>query len=156
MQRTANTPIEVRVEHMLTETRVVLPGAQALLGFQLSILLTNGFAQLPESSKIIHAAALLATALAVILLMAPAAFHRLTFQGASTEEFHRLGSLLLVAAAAPLALGIICELYVAVTKALDQPMLGIAAAAIAAAILAGLWLLAPLYLRARQRNGADA
>src|SRR5205823_2320433 len=38
------TPIDVRVEHMLTEARVLLPGAQALLGFQMAVLLTDAFA----------------------------------------------------------------------------------------------------------------
>src|SRR6185503_6232327 len=38
-------------EHMLTEARVLLPGAQAMLGFQLAVLLTESFTQLPESAK---------------------------------------------------------------------------------------------------------
>jgi len=156
MERPSNTPVEVRVEHMLTEARVLLPGAQALLGFQLSILLTEGFARLPQSSKIVHSAALLSIALAVILLMAPAAFHRITFHGASTERMHRLGSGLLLTAAVPLALGIVLEMYVAVTKALDTPALGVAAALVAAGVLTGLWLLAPLLIRARVRHaGAE-
>jgi uncharacterized protein DUF6328 len=37
------TPIDIRVEHMLTEARVLLPGAQALFGFQMALLLTQGF-----------------------------------------------------------------------------------------------------------------
>ena len=40
------TPLTIRIEHMLTEARVVLPGAQALFGFQLSIVLTRSFAEL--------------------------------------------------------------------------------------------------------------
>src|SRR5205814_2090103 len=38
-----DTPIDARVEHMLTEARVLLPGAQALLGFQLAVMLTDSF-----------------------------------------------------------------------------------------------------------------
>ena len=155
MQTSSDTPVEVRVEQMLTEARVLLPGAQALLGFQLSILLTEGFARLPQPSRIVHAVALLSIALAVILLMAPAAFHRITFHGASTERLHRLGSGLLLGAAVPLALGIVLEMYVAVTKALEQPALGIAAAVAAAIVLTGLWLVAPLAIRARERHAGD-
>ena len=32
-----------RVDEILTEARIILPGAQALLGFQLSIVVTEGF-----------------------------------------------------------------------------------------------------------------
>jgi hypothetical protein len=145
MPHSSQTPVETRVEHMLTEARVLLPGVQAMFGFQLSVLLTQGFAGLPSLSKGMHAAALLSTALAMILLMAPAAFHRITYEGQSTEGFHALGSALILAAAVPLALGIVCEMYVAVAKALDASLFGIAAAA----ILVGLWLCVPLLLRAR-------
>ena len=39
--REMNTPLSVRIEQMLTEARVVLPGAQALLGFQFAVTLTR-------------------------------------------------------------------------------------------------------------------
>lgn len=53
-------PLHERIDHMLTEARVILPGSQALLGFQLSIVLTQGFERLPASVKVVHGAALLA------------------------------------------------------------------------------------------------
>ena len=37
------TPLKDRVEQVLTEARVVLPGVQALLGFQLATMLMDGF-----------------------------------------------------------------------------------------------------------------
>jgi len=86
----------------------------------------------------------------VILLMAPAAFHRITFQGESTEAFHALGSGLVLAAAVPLALGIVLEMHVAVSWALENATIGMAAALLVAAMLAGLWLVAPLVLRGCQ------
>src|SRR5256885_7710332 len=73
------TPLDVRVEQMLTEARVVIPGAQAMFGFQLAVMLTEAFGELADSTKIVHAAALCCVVLAVILLMAPAAFHRIAY-----------------------------------------------------------------------------
>ena len=67
-----DTPIDVRVEHMLTEARVLLPGAQALFGFQLAVLLTDAFGDLPPSSKVLHAVALCCIATSIILLMGQA------------------------------------------------------------------------------------
>ena len=45
------TPAAAKIDYALTEARVVLPGAQALLGFQLAIILTTGFAELPSVEK---------------------------------------------------------------------------------------------------------
>ncbi|MGB9367878.1 MAG: DUF6328 family protein [Xanthobacteraceae bacterium] len=148
----SDTPIDMRVEHMLTEARVMLPGAQALLGFQLAVILTDAFAALPGTSKVIHVVALCCVSLAVILLMAPASFHRLSFHGQNTESFYRLGSTLVLAAAVPLAGGIVGDLYVAVTKALDRPEIGAAVAVAALIVLAALWLVHPLLLRTRRRS----
>jgi hypothetical protein len=68
----ADTPLHVKIEQLLTEARVVLPGAQALFGFQLAIVLTRAFEQLPKVSIVVHAASLFLVALAVMMLMAPA------------------------------------------------------------------------------------
>jgi hypothetical protein len=73
------TRIETQVEQLLTEARVIIPGGQALLGFQLTVTLTRTYEQLPPESKMAHAAALCFVALAVILLMAPASLHRIAF-----------------------------------------------------------------------------
>jgi hypothetical protein len=150
MEGDPHTPIDTRVEHMLTEARVLLPGAQALLGFQLAVMLTEAFGELSGTSKAVHVAALCCISLAVILLMAPAAFHRITYGGQNTETFHRLGSALVLAAAVPLGGGIVADLYVAITRALDAPAVGVAIAAGVAAALITLWLVHPLLLRSRQ------
>jgi hypothetical protein len=136
-----------RVDHMLTEARVVLPGAQALLGFQLSVVLMQAFAELPESYKIVHAAALGCVALSVILLMAPAVFHRIAFRGQEDEDLHRIGSRFIVAATVPLAAGIVADVFVATAKAMDNATTGIVFAAIAAVILVLFWYVQPLALR---------
>jgi uncharacterized protein DUF6328 len=132
---------------MLTEARVVLPGAQALLGFQLAVTLTRAFEELPFASKLVHAAALVLVALAVILLMAPAAFHRIAFAGEDSKDFHRIGSWLVVAATVPLAGGIAGDVYVAVGRVAETPVLGLAAALAVMLVLIALWYAQPYVLR---------
>jgi len=148
-----DTPIDVRVEHMLTESRVLLPGAQALFGFQLAVLLTPAFDKLAENLKLAHALALCSIALTVILLMTPAALHRISFGGQNTESFHRLGSAFVIAAAVPLALGISADLYVAISKALGSLAVGVAVACALAVLFAALWFVQPLALRHRYHPG---
>jgi magnesium-transporting ATPase (P-type) len=76
-----HTSLETKVEQMLTEARVILPGAQALLGFQVVITFSDAFEKLPFASKVVHSIALAFITLTVIWLMAPAAFHRIVYAG---------------------------------------------------------------------------
>ena len=91
---------------MLIEARVVLPGAQALFGFPLAIVLTQSFEQLPSASKITHAASFFMVGLSVMLLIAPAAYHRVVYAGEDSQDMHRVG-IALLAATVPLALGLV-------------------------------------------------
>src|SRR6266702_8458456 len=50
----AQTPLHTKIEQMLTEARVVLPGAQTLLGFQLIVMMTKRFEQLPLDAQVLH------------------------------------------------------------------------------------------------------
>ncbi len=145
------TPLEAKIEQMLTEARIALPGAQALLGFQLIVALNHAFAELPQSSKIVHALALGCIALTLILLVAPAAFHRLAFNGADSVRFFRLGSKLVSVALLPLAAGISGDVYVAIAKIADSAVIGAAVAAGALLLFLSLWYVQPLRLRRRAR-----
>ena len=149
-QRTAHrTSLTPRIESMLTEARVLLPGAQALFGFQMAILFTERFGDLSQAQQLVHAASLCCIVLAVILLMAPATFHRIAFGSENTEEFFRLGSAFVIASAVPLALGISADLYVASSLALGNMAVGAAAGLCGLVALTSLWFVRPLLLRAR-------
>ena len=146
------TPLDPKIEQMLTETRVLLPGAQALLGFQLAITFTEAFEKLPLSSKLAHMGALGCVALTVIFLIAPAAFHRIVYQGENTPAFHDLGSRFILAASAVLALGLATDLYVVIAKIVEATWPGVAAGLGTLVVLALLWHVVPLALRLRAEH----
>jgi hypothetical protein len=148
----SDTPLVAKIDQMLTEARVVLPGAQALLGFQLAVAFTRAFEQLSPVPRLVHVGALICIALATILLMTPAALHRISFAGEDSARFFRMGSAFVIAAPAPLALGIAGDLYVATFKASESAALGIAVAGFALVALIGLWYVAPLMLRTRRAH----
>ena len=145
-------PLEIQIDQMLTEARVVLPGAQALLGFQLAVVLTRAFETLPASSRLLHAMALGFLALAVILLMTPAAYHRLAHGGDDTTDTLRVGGALVTAASVPLGLGIAFDVYVVLTHIARSSSVGAVAALVAALVLLGLWLALPLWVRRRRES----
>src|SRR5581483_5360333 len=64
-------------KNILEECRMVLPGIQALFGFQLvAVFNTTFWERLTESDRILHLIAMLVVAISVALVMAPAAYHR--------------------------------------------------------------------------------
>lgn len=105
--------LQTRLKQALTECRIVLPGAQALLGFQLIIMWMEAFYKLPQSWKIVHLASLTCVAVSTILLIMPAAYHRIVERGEDSEQLHRLTSRALLAAMVFLALGVSGDFYVA-------------------------------------------
>jgi hypothetical protein len=135
---------------MLTEARVIIPGCQALLGFQLIAMLTRTFDELPLAAKITHAAGLCAVTIATILLMTPAALHRLSFGGNDSESLLRLGSTLVIAALMPLALGIAADVYVVFLKITHSAAVAVAASLVMLLAMLLLWYLYPMWLRARR------
>jgi Family of unknown function (DUF6328) len=147
----SETPLATKIEQLLTEARVIIPGAQALFGFQFIAMLTSGFDRLPQSAKIIHAVALCLIAINVVLLMTPAALHRLSFGGEDTPSFLKMGSALVIAAPIFLAGGIAAELYVVVQKVFgDGGWIGSLAGFL---LLMLLWYSWPLALRRRGAGG---
>jgi hypothetical protein len=146
MQHT-HTPLHAKIEQLLTEARVILPGAQALLGFQLIVMMTHAFDSLPARVQLIHIVALLSLVIAVVLLIAPAAIHRLAFQGRDDPQLLGPGSLIVTLALLPLAASICCDMWVALYKLYGSDTLSTVAALITAGFLLGLWFILPLALR---------
>ena len=143
----ASTPLATKVEQLLTEARVIIPGAQALLGFQFIAMLTSGFDRLPQSAKAVHALALCLVAINVILLMTPAALHRLSFNGEDSRAFLRMGSALVIAAPGFLAAGIAAETFVVLQKVSGNTDWTALAALVSFGALLSLWYAIPAWLR---------
>lgn len=139
-----------KIKHVLTECRVVLPGAQALMGFQFIAVLTESFDKLPSGPKYVHLACIGLSALTIVLLMTPAAYHRIVEQGQETEHFHRFASKMLVAALVPLALGLSGDVYVVVQKVTDSQLVSIVSALVILAVFWELWFGLTLYRRTQR------
>ena len=149
-QDSGGSQIKDKIKHVLTEARMVLPGAQALLGFQLVGTLMEGFDRLPALSKYIHLACMVAVGLAIIFLMTPAAYHRIVERGEETEHFHRFASRLLLAALVPLALGISGEVYVVVQKVLASTLVAVVSAVVTLAVFYEFWFGLTVYRRVQR------
>jgi hypothetical protein len=150
----AETTLDERINTLLIEARVILPGAQALLGFQFAAFLSASFDQLPQAAKLVHLACLACVALTAILLMSAAAYHRLAAGGEDRPDVERFGNSVVLASLLPLALGLSGEFYVVTTKVGFGDGPAIAAMLAALAVFLGLWFVLPLLARAANRNPA--
>jgi hypothetical protein len=150
--QTSSTPLKTKIEQLLTEARLIIPGGQALLGFQFVAMLTSAFDRLPESAKMVHALALCLIGMNVIIMMTPAALHRLSFGGEDSPLFLTLGSRLVTIGPAFLAAGISAEVYVVFIKALNNPQVAIAAAVASALVFVVFWYAWPLALQTSIRS----
>ena len=143
-----HTPLSEKIKTLMTETRVVLPGAQAMLGFQFTAFLTDGFLSLSQSTKLLHFASLCCVALSIILLMAPAAYHRIVANGEDRPDVDRFGSTVMLASLVPLALGLSGDFYVSAEKLEYGGPAALAAMGLALLVFLGLWFAYPLIARA--------
>ena len=144
----AATTTEQKIQHVLTEARVVLPGAQALLGFQFVAVLLGGFETLPPSSRYVHVASLTLVTLSTILLMTPAAYHRLVERGEATEHFFQLASAMVLWSLIPLSCGTCGDFFVLARKISGSMILASTATVAILLCFYGLWFGFSLYRRA--------
>lgn len=146
------TPVDKKIRHVLTEARMVLPGAQALLGFQLAVTLMEAFRALPRRAQLLHLVDIVLTALAVVLLIAPAAYHRIAYAGESTESFHRLASALMLAAMTPLGFALSGDLALVAYKVSGSALVAALLGAGSLALFLVTWFGVPLGARGARRR----
>lgn len=131
-------------QHLLDECRTVLPGIQALFGFQLMVVFSDGFTvRLDETERFLHLGAISLVAVAVALVMTPAAYHRQTRVEEVSEHFLRLCSRLLLWSMWPLAVGISLDFYLIARVVTQAPRLAGVGAVVLLFLFLALWLVLP-------------
>jgi Family of unknown function (DUF6328) len=88
-------------QEVIEEARMVLPGIQALFGFQLIAVFNERFYSLPSFEQALHYVALVLVGVAIAVIMTPAAYHRMVEQTTVSEFFVRLASWLIAVAMVP-------------------------------------------------------
>jgi predicted lysophospholipase L1 biosynthesis ABC-type transport system permease subunit len=142
--------LDAAARHLLEECRMVLPGIQALFGFQLIAVFNQGFDEkLARAAQMVHLLALLLTALAMALVMTPAALHRLVEPNSVSERFVWIASNMVLAGMVPLAIGVGLDIYVVASVVTESTAAGIVIGAALLAMFAWLWFLLPRRERSR-------
>lgn len=121
LERSEKLSLSKAAEYLLEECRMVLPGIQALFGFQLIAVFNPGFAQkLSGAEQSLHLLAISLVAIAVALVMTPAAYHRQAGPREVTEAFILVSTRLLLWSMLPLAVALCLDLYLIARMILDD------------------------------------
>jgi hypothetical protein len=136
--------LEEAATHVGGEARMLLPGVQTILGFQLMAVFNTRFEQFSHGEQVLHFAAFLLVALTMGLLMAPAAFHRQAEARMVTGRFVRLSSVLLTLSMVPFTIGVCLDTYLVGRMILRDGTVALAAAVAMMVVLSGLWFGLPL------------
>jgi Family of unknown function (DUF6328) len=139
--------LEEEATHATDEARMVLPGVQAVLGFQLVAVFNQRFELFSPGEQVVHLVAFLLVALAMGLMMTPAAYHRQVERGRVSRRFVDLASRLLTVAMVPLISGICLDTYLIARLILAERMGAVSVAGGVAIMLASLWYALPALCR---------
>src|SRR5262245_42048840 len=96
----------------LNEARMLVLGAQIVLGFQFEAIFQHKFSDLPRSVQGLTAVAVVLIVLALGLLLAPVPYHRLVAGGNNTAETRRFTTRMVAVAPLPFAACISLDIFI--------------------------------------------
>src|ERR1700682_2206801 len=141
-QRSETLSLNDSAKYLLDEARLVLPGIQSMFGFQLIVVFTEAFNKLEPSQRLIHLVALSLMAIAIAIIMTPAAIHRARGSREIREDFINVSSLLILASMFPLAVGLCLDFYLVVSVTIDSQW-GAGLSAALFAVFGFFWVVLP-------------
>jgi hypothetical protein len=137
--------------NVLDECRMVLPGVQALFGFQLIAVFNSTFEEkLTNTQQKFHLVAIALAVIAIALVMAPASLHQQAEPKLASDRFLRVSRRLLLAAMAPLATSISLDVFLVAEIICHNEAVAATVAGGLFAILLSLWFLYPHFYRSHQ------
>ena len=137
------SPVRATANSILDECRMVLPGVQALFGFQLVIVFTSVFDQrLDPLEQRLHLVAIALIALSIAAFMTPAAYLRQAHAYTITPEFARISTRSLLLGVLSLAIGISLDFFLVACVILRGPIAILLGIGLLAVFLA-LWVVLP-------------
>ncbi|MFS2018197.1 MULTISPECIES: DUF6328 family protein [unclassified Massilia] len=127
---------------IIEEARCILPGLQAVFGFQTIAVFNERFNDLAPYAQACHMVGLALMVIAMALLMTPAVYYRAQ-HGYATSLMVKVARKAIRGALMPLALGLSLDMLTVVSLATDMLSLSIAAAVASLLLFVGLWYIIP-------------
>jgi uncharacterized integral membrane protein len=146
-QETDTARLDRNLSELLQELRVALPGVQVLFAFLLTIPFNQRFALLTTAQERIYLATLLITTISAVLLIAPTAYHRITFRKQQKARLVILANRLAIVGLGFLALAM-TGVVLLITDFLFSTVLTVICTTFVGLMFATFWYALPLWRRA--------
>jgi hypothetical protein len=134
---------------LLEELRALIPGAEVLFGFLLAIRFTEQFQEVSAVQRHVYYATLVLTSIALVLLMAPAVFHRLRFREHDKEFALQKGNREAIFGTVAIALSLTGVIYLVTDLVIGASVAPVVAAVFFAFTGWRWWLVAVLRMSRR-------
>lgn len=148
-------PLSKAALYLLEECRMVLPGIQALFGFQLIAVFSDRFSQnLSIAEQRMHLVALALVAISAALVMTPAAIHRHVGARQVTARFISISTRLLVISMYPLSIGISTDFYLITRIILESSKIALLLASLLLLTFSLLWFVFPRRIGKQEKSNS--
>jgi hypothetical protein len=135
---------------MLSEMRILLPGAQMLSAFLVILPFNEGFGKIVHAEKLLFLATFFFSLTALVLLSAPAVQHRVMRPLRDRARFKRIATRQIVAGAFSLAIALVLGTDLVISEVFG-PLVGVVMAAIMAVLILCVWWVLPAWLKRHDR-----
>lgn len=140
-----------RYKFVLEEARTVLPGIQALFGFQLITVFNPRFNDMVPVDQNLYWIALLLLSVAMCLLMTPAAYDRQTKCHRDPKHFEHVATFMITCALFPFMTALAIDSYIVNREMFKAENLALATGVTTFIIFGVLWYGFPLYMNATHK-----
>src|ERR1044071_9653033 len=137
-------PLPKAMDNLIEECRMLLPGIQALFGFQLIAVFNSTFGEkLSPLEQQLHLLAIGLVGVAIALILTPAAYHRQMEHVSITRRFIDVSTRLMLWSMASLALSIGLDLYLVSRIILQDVLFSLLITLGLLALFIFLWIVLP-------------
>ncbi len=136
-----------RYRELLEELRTIIPGVQVLFGFLLTAPFSSRFGDLDDTGRTLYAAVLTGVTLAIIVLLTPAALHRMSDGPDRATRVH-VGVRCAAAGMTLLAVSTVVAVFM-VARFVFGGVPATALATVVGTAFVGGWFVLPMALRGR-------
>ena len=143
--------LDRNLEQLLTELRVAIVGVQVLFGFLLTVPFSQRFGDVSTFGRDVYAVSLVASGVASAFLIAPTAYHRMTFRRGEKRHLVFTANTWTLIGLAALAVAIDAAVLL-VADFLFDAWFAIVLTGLMGALYVGLWFVFPIMRRLPTRD----
>jgi hypothetical protein len=137
-------PLPKAMDNLIEECRMLLPGIQALFGFQLIAVFNSGFSQkLSSFEQGLHLLAMSLVGVSIALILTPAAYHRQIEPLEISRRFIHISTRLMLGSMAVLALSTCLDVYLVSRIILQDSLFSVLIAVGLLVLFVVLWIVLP-------------